>query len=142
MHTLLALLLSSSLVFGPAEDTFTVTVVVEGVTTEGGRIGVGLYDAYCDWPDTPLRTEIVQKSTSGKSFVVTFTDVPAGTYALSVLDDLNSNNEMDTNLFGWPQEGFAFSNNMAPNLLGAPSFKACAFEVKEDTRETMILIYY
>lgn len=142
MHTLFALIIATSTLFAAPANTHTVTVVVEGVRSAEGVVGIGLYDADSPWPDKPIHFAQASKVEGQSSYTLVLTDIPAGTYAVSVLDDLNANNQMDTNLFGWPQEGFAFSNNKAPTLLGAPSFKECAFEVNGDTRQTLSLIYF
>lgn len=54
------------------------------------------------------------------------TDVPAGTYAVAVFQDINGNGKLDVNLFGFPKEPFAFSNNIVPRL-SIPRFEHCTF---------------
>ena len=142
MHTLFLLFIATTTVFAAPANTHTVTVVVEGVRGAEGVVGIGLYDANSPWPDKPIHFVQATKVDGQSSYTLVLTDIPAGTYAVSVLDDLNANNEMDTNVFGWPQEGFAFSNNRGPTLLGAPSFETCAFEVKSDVRQTLNMIYF
>lgn len=51
--------------------------------------------------------------------------------AISVVHDLNSNNKMDTNLFGIPKEPFGFSNNVM-NPFGPPNFEQAAFNPQID----------
>lgn len=49
-----------------------------------------------------------------------------GTYGLAIFQDLNGNEELDTNLFGAPNEPFGFSNN--PKIwFSAPKFDAFKF---------------
>jgi uncharacterized protein (DUF2141 family) len=52
--------------------------------------------------------------------------VPAGIYAVSVLDDTNMNGKMDFNFIGLPTKGYGFSND-AKATLSAPSFSAASF---------------
>lgn len=56
-----------------------------------------------------------------------FANVPAGTYAISLIHDENANGRMDMRLFV-PREGFGFSRNPAIRM-GPPSFSSAAFAV-------------
>ena len=53
--------------------------------------------------------------------VCTWRDLPAGTYAVSVIQDENSNGSLDLNTFGVPTEGYGASNNVLP-ATSAPRF--------------------
>lgn len=61
--------------------------------------------------------------------VVTFDDLPYGTYAVKVFHDENSNGKLDTNLVGFPKESFGFSND-AMGRFGPPSFDQAAFDLE------------
>jgi uncharacterized protein (DUF2141 family) len=54
--------------------------------------------------------------------------VPAGTYAVSVYEDLNSNHKLDHTFLGIPSEPVGASNNPHPHL-GPPRFNECSFRV-------------
>jgi uncharacterized protein (DUF2141 family) len=51
-----------------------------------------------------------------------FNNVPAGSYALFVFHDANSNNKMDKNFLGIPKEGYGASKNKLP-FASAPTFE-------------------
>lgn len=55
-------------------------------------------------------------------------ELPAGTYAVSVYEDLNGNHKLDHNLIGIPREPVGASNN-PKGRFGAPRFAECAFEL-------------
>lgn len=55
---------------------------------------------------------------------LTFTDIPAGEYALALYQDSNGNKKLDTNLVGYPKEPFAFSQNIKPKF-SAPTYEEC-----------------
>lgn len=75
--------------------------------------------------DATARTLSVPAAQSGARF----TGLAAGTYAVSVIHDENSNGRMDMTLM-MPREGFGFSRN--PRLgMGPPRFQAAAFTVGE-----------
>ncbi|HEV2576109.1 MAG TPA: aldehyde dehydrogenase family protein [Acidobacteriaceae bacterium] len=56
------------------------------------------------------------------------TDLPAGTYAVSVYEDLNGNHKLDRNFLGIPREPVGVSNN-PPARHGAPRFEECSFRL-------------
>ncbi len=56
------------------------------------------------------------------------TDLPPGTYAVSVYEDLNGNHKLDRNLLGIPREPVGASNN-PPARMGPPRFSECSFRL-------------
>ena len=69
--------------------------------------------------------------------LVKFTLEP-GTYGLTLVDDVNGNNDMDYNFFGLPKEGFGFSNyyhsGMTKPHFDKFSFKVANQEVRLQTK--------
>ncbi len=63
-----------------------------------------------------------------------------GTYAVSVLDDENSNLEMDM-FIGIPKEGFGFSNNARVGL-SPPKFEECSFILDQPYKQITIDLRY
>ena len=55
-------------------------------------------------------------------------DLPPGTYAVSVYEDLNGNHKLDHNIIGIPREPVGASNN-PKGRFGPPRFADCAFEL-------------
>lgn len=76
--------------------------------------------------DEPMMTRTAPAATG--EITVTFEDLPAGDYAISLYHDINDNEELDKNLMGIPKEPFGFSND-AMGTFGAPSFNACIVPV-------------
>jgi uncharacterized protein (DUF2141 family) len=56
------------------------------------------------------------------------TDMPPGTYAVSVYEDRNGNHKLDANIFGIPREPVGASNN-PHSRMGPPHFNECSFNV-------------
>ena len=52
--------------------------------------------------------------------------LPAGTYAISIFHDIDSDGKMDKNFIGYPKEPFGFSQNYKP-MFRAPKFKEAQF---------------
>ncbi len=63
--------------------------------------------------------------------------VPFGEYAVKVYHDENSNDRLDTRMFGIPKERYGFSNNVR-GTLGPPDYSEARFVV--DTAEHTIAI--
>lgn len=70
----------------------------------------------------------VQLPITGKKVQAVFDHVPAGTYALFVLHDVNKNNKMDKSFVGIPKEGYGASRNKLP-FAAAPTFEDNKFTV-------------
>ena len=56
------------------------------------------------------------------------TDLPPGTYAVSVYEDLNGNYRLDHNFLGIPREPVGASNNPKARM-GPPHFDECSFQI-------------
>lgn len=68
---------------------------------------------------------------------VTYTDLPAGEYAVKVFHDINSDSELNTSWIGWPKEPYGFSND-AMGTFGPPSFEQASFKVGAGTNALRI----
>ncbi len=65
------------------------------------------------------------------------TDLPRGTYAVTVYEDLNGNHKLDHNLIGIPREPVGVSNNPSTHF-GPPHFDECSFYLG-DTAQTITI---
>ena len=84
---------------------------------------------------------ILPARVSGVSF--TLHDLPAGTYGIQVMQDVNGNGKLDSNMIGIPKEPWAFSNNAAGRF-GPPTWKDVQFTIEADTdrvEQTINLIH-
>ena len=75
----------------------------------------------------PFRSANVTAADHDK-LTLRFEDIPAGTYAIDMYQDLNSNDNLDSTFLRIPKEPFGFSNN-TPVRFGPPSFEKSSFEV-------------
>jgi len=69
--------------------------------------------------------------------VQTISNLPYGEYAIKIYHDENSNNELDTRIFGIPAERYGFSNN-ARGSFGPPDYEEAAFKVSASTTQVEI----
>src|ERR1700691_1653203 len=110
-----------------ATEASGIRVVVKGLRDNQGRVGCSLFNGPDGFPRhkaKQFRGLWAQKH--DHAAVCDFTNVPAGTYAVTVLDDSNMNGKMDFNLIGLPTKGYGFSND-AKATLSPPSFNAASF---------------
>lgn len=110
--------LSMALVGAGAAQAGDVTVTLTGVQARGGQLLVSLQTREQFMQPTGLG-EIVQNPTAGTT-TVTFRDVPAGDYTVSVLHDQNGDGQMQVSEIGIPTEGWAMSHGA--ELRGPPTF--------------------
>ena len=120
-----------------------IRVVVKGLHNDQGRLGCSLFNNPNGFPreeKKQFRGMWTQKHNN--IAVCDFAGVPAGTYAVSVLDDTNSNGKMDFNFIGLPTKGYGFSND-AKATLSPPSFSAASFNYSgKGLQEVPINIVY
>jgi uncharacterized protein (DUF2141 family) len=104
-----------------------IRVTVKGLRNDGGLVKCALYNGPDGFPRDESkifrRAQGVKHNHVG---VCDFAGVPAGTYAVSVLDDENLDSKMDFNMLHIPQKGYGFSND-AKATLSPPSFSAASF---------------
>jgi len=103
----------------------TVTVTLENVLNDQGEILAALHtrDSFMKGPGMDNFKTDARKG----ALTFSFDKVPPGTYAISVLHDMNSNQQMDFEPGGMPKEPYAMSGN--DMSMGPPSFEAVQFEV-------------
>jgi uncharacterized protein (DUF2141 family) len=122
-------LLSSAVLPAPASAPATATLVVriENVAPRG-IVRLGLFTE-AEYPkDNGAWIASADVPAIGGETVVTLQNVPVGTYAIEVYQDLNSNGKMDSNFLGIPKEPYGFSRDARP-FLSRPDFSRVKFEV-------------
>jgi uncharacterized protein (DUF2141 family) len=122
-----------------AETQATVTpvtsikVIVQGLRFDGNpaasQLCWGLFSGAQGFPSDS--TKVVKKAcfnviSTAMSFIIDGMPATKEGYVVSVFQDMNKNNSLDTkSFFGLqvPKEPFGFSRN--PSLMGAPTFEKC-----------------
>lgn len=108
----------------------TIRVEIRTVKKAKGTLRVGLFDSERGFPQKP-KTELGRlRSASRGVAVFTYEGLKAGRYAVSVLQDLNNNQELDTNVFGAPDEPWGTSNNIT-HAFSAPTYQESEFRVRD-----------
>ncbi|MCI5056103.1 MAG: DUF2141 domain-containing protein [Flavobacteriales bacterium] len=108
-----------------------------------GNLIIFLYQYENQFPMNPFMHMAVKKSTlatMGDQYLIE--NLPVGKYAVAVIDDQNSNNNLD---FSWgvPEEGYGFSN-MTDNvgLFSLPTFKRCALNCTKSKNTINLKLNY
>lgn len=138
------LLMALSLVL-QATNAFSadLTLSVEGVRNNNGNLVMVVFkdkSAFNGARTDQAHSVVALKAAKGKQAVV-LKDFALGKYAVIVLHDENTNENLDTNSRGFPLEGYAYSNNVGK--MSVPTFKKAAFEITAEKSEVqdMKLIY-
>lgn len=129
MKTIVALIL---MIFGSqaAFAQATLTIQVGKVSQAKGDLLIAVYKGATGFPDQPEKAAALSKTAAVTGInTISFTGLTPGSYAVSVVHDVNGNGEVDFNSFGIPTEPLGFSND--PTLLGKPSYAETSFEVLE-----------
>ena len=104
-----------------------IVVEVTNIQSVEGNIFYGLYDdpeVYLEL-DKQFRVDAIPVKSLNMVFIID--EIPAGIYALSLFHDLNGDDVMQKNFFGYPKEPFGFSQNYRPTFR-APKFSESQFE--------------
>lgn len=97
------------------------TAHVERVKADKGPVLCDLFNAADGFPGaSPIIGGSIRLEASAEPVCV-WRDLPSGSYAVSVIQDENSNGSLDLNTFGVPTEGYGASNNVLP-ATSAPQF--------------------
>jgi uncharacterized protein (DUF2141 family) len=121
----------------------SITVHISGLKPNIGLLGVSLYSSNKGFPgDHSKACATALKKVTGATDEVVFTNLPYGTYAVSVLHDENSNGKLDTTfLIGIPKEGIGVSNNPKARR-GPPKYNDCTLTLDSKQLETTIFMMY
>jgi uncharacterized protein (DUF2141 family) len=106
------------------------TIHIVGLESDDGTVRIALNDEANYEGEGNVRTAALPIQDGTAEWTVD--DVSPGTYAVRLYHDANGNEEMDTNMFGVPQEAFGFSND-ARGRFGPPDFEEAAFTLGADS---------
>lgn len=112
------------------QESYNLELHFTGLETEGeSTILIAVYNKTDNFLGDKPHKAFVAK-TNGKSELNYTIELPKGTYAMAVFQDLNGNKILDKNMVGYPKEPFAFSNN-APANFGPPKWKDAVFTIEK-----------
>lgn len=145
MRTILAILVLASMCLMPvvvSGQSSALTIEITNIRFEKGWIRLGLYNHPDQFPVNPSKTYDYQKTSLKEGIMeIILDDILPGTYVISLLDDVNGNDQMDYRLIKIPGEGFGFSNNVKPRLRHPP-YDHCSFRIPEGQSRIRIEMQY
>lgn len=119
----------------------TLEITFTGIRSSKGLIAIGINSSPEGWPRKPDMDPNWKKTgIKDGRMTVKVEGLEYGTYAVSMLDDENSNLEMDS-FMGIPKEGFGFSND-ARVRMSPPKFEECSFVIDEPLKKITIEVRY
>ena len=132
MRYLLIVLVLLVIFLFPRKNKCEIEVVVTNFSERKGSIELAIFND----PEVFLLKNKSFKKYSKKaksdSLILRLKNIPKGNYAISLYQDVNSDNVCNLSFAGIPKEPFGFSNNYKP-FLKKPSFKDCQFSLQKDT---------
>jgi len=117
------------------------TVNVQGVRSSDGTVRIALYDGDQGFPKEGKPVAVQAQNALEGALVFVFPGLQPGNYAVTLFHDENGNEELDSNLFGIPTEGYGFSND-ARGSLGPPSFTDAAIVIGSSNATNAVSIQY
>ncbi|WP_407556972.1 DUF2141 domain-containing protein [Winogradskyella sp. 4-2091] len=134
-NLLLTFALVLTTLFSFAQDnSSTITVTIDNVTSDKGTVKLSLHTADTFMKGKGLMT--AESEIKDGKISVTFENVEAGDYAIIAFHDANSNDKMDFRDNGMPLESYGVSNNSMS--FGPPNYDDAKFKVADKDLELNI----
>jgi uncharacterized protein (DUF2141 family) len=115
----------------PARDTIAkrapLTLTITNLATPDAAVTVGVYGTKNKFPDPKDQLKVYKFKPHGLKLTATITDLPFGTYAIAIYQDVKGTGKISKNFIGIPTDPYAFSRNYKPTVK-APNFNDCKFE--------------
>jgi uncharacterized protein (DUF2141 family) len=127
----IVLFLNAFLGFSQETKGITITVTIDNVKNDNGKVIMSLHDASSFMKSDGLQNG--ESTIKDGKVTITFTNVAPGAYAIMALHDVNDNKRMDFQDNGMPKESYGMSNN--PMSFGPPQFSEAKFEVADKDLE-------
>lgn len=122
----------------PNLDTGKITIKVEGLKENTGRVGVMIFNQADGFPTEKGKAFLSKEvAVNGDKLILEFPDLPMGKYAVALIHDVNGNRSLDKNFMGIPLEPFGFSGNKSI-YFGLPNFNEAAIELSSKEVERSI----
>ena len=112
----------------------TLTITLENVLSDQGDVLAALHTAETFMKGRGVADYKAEAQKGVMTFI--FDNIAPGTYGVMVLHDLNSNQQMDYQPSGMPDEPYGMSGN--DMSMGPPSFEAVSFVVASEDQDISI----
>tara|TARA_R110001583_G_scaffold48522_1_gene152013 strand:+ start:1768 stop:2217 length:450 start_codon:yes stop_codon:yes gene_type:complete len=127
------------------EETYSLTVKVEGFHNSNGEVLFALYNTEGSIPDEKYEKYFkkgISQVDENSTATFTFKNLPKGSYAVNILHDENKNGKIDKKfMLPIPKEGVGFSNYESIGLSNRPKFSKASFELNSNMTKVIKVIY-
>ena len=115
-------------------------IQINHAKSDKGMIRVLIFSKEIGFPDQPTKAiKSLSIQPKNKAGLLSISDLPPGTYAVSVIHDEDNDGKLTTNAVGYPTEKFGFSNN--PKVyFSPPSFDKASFQLKPESKKIEITL--
>ncbi len=124
-----------------AQSSNKISVNVVGLRNDDGVVRCGLFNSPSTFRQPGAQYKGVIAKISGGQANCVFSGVPAGNYAVALFHAEHNEPEIETGMFGKPQEGYGVSNNPSTTF-GPPSFSAAAFDYAGGSKPLTVRVNY
>ncbi len=114
------------------------TVHVTGKKAATGEIACSLFNSASGFPGESAQSVHLWVPAKTDGVTCAYPNLPAGTYAVAVFQDLKGTHHLETNMVGMPTEPTGTSNNVSASF-GPPDFKAASFPVDAQGKKTITI---
>jgi uncharacterized protein (DUF2141 family) len=121
-------------------QTADLTVKVTEIKELKGQVMIALFNSKETYFNYDEITDGVEIPIDSSTVSHTFKNLPLGTYAVTIYQDVDSNGEMNRSFIGFPKEPYAFSNNFH-SMIRPASFKDASFLLENDTTIEIEMVY-
>ncbi len=122
-----------------SNQAYTLTLIVEGMDSNVGNLGVLVFNNEKGWPEdrTAAYKDISVPAEKGTQ-TLKIPGLPAGNYAVALIHDINQNHKLEKNWIGQPKEQWGLSNNPHATIK-APAMSKALFELNTDKEIHIVL---
>ena len=128
-----------STLIAQSDEGYELKVKVSNIKKGEGQIRIAAYSPEQKFLGEEIAMGINTVVEKKGYIIASFSNLPYGTYALSLYHDRNNNGKLDSNFMGIPNEPYGFSNN-ARGMFGPPKFQEAQFEFIKDGQEIEVKV--
>ncbi len=133
------MLMFAGLIFG--QNIANINVSISNINLNGSKVFIGLYNNDSSFKLKSGAVDSLIFVPDAKTVEVSFNNIPFGTYAIAVFQDINSNGILDSKKFNIPSEPVGISNYPINKSKLPPTFKKAKFTLSGDTLISIPLIF-
>lgn len=107
------------------------SLTIENLGSTSAPVLLGFYGPENEFLNEKDTLKNYKFTPNGDTLKTTITDLPYGTYAIALFQDMDNDGKIEKNFLGIPKDPYAFSNNARPTFK-APSFEDCCFDYNNE----------